>query len=208
MRAPLRSLLISVGSGLQTTRNMKGNIRQQLQRRWNLPLSSKPTGIDLLIIFTVIGGVFDFLGAVLLLVVTSLSISWLGKLLAPRVVTVIFSVLAIISCLLLFSGITSLFLAYGLRNGRGWAWKWAVTSASIGLAASTILLGVGVGVVGLAANGLAIYYLTRPEIKAFFGKAAPMSSSRKPSMPETFCVHCGNRLSGKDKYCPSCGSKQ
>jgi len=171
-------------------------------------LSSKPTGIDLLVIFTVIGGVFDFLGAVLLLVVTSLSISWLGKLLAPRVVTVISSVLAIISCLLLFSGIISLFLAYGLRNGRGWAWKWALTSAFIGLAASTILLGVGVGVVGVASNGLAIYYLTRPEIKAFFGKTTPMSSSSDPSMPETLCVHCGNRLSGKDTYCPSCGSRQ
>ena len=84
-------------------------------------------------------------------------------------------------------------------------------NAIIGLAASIIALGVGIGIVGVASNALTIYYLTRIEVKAFFGKAPHpelKSFPRPPSTVERFCAHCGNRLSGKETYCPSCGSKR
>lgn len=172
---------------------------------WLSSENSRPRGVDLLVLFAVLGGIFDILGAILLFVVASVSLSWLGKLIAPKVIPVIFSILSVISCLLLFCGATSLFLAYGLWRGRGWAWNWALTSALIGLAASTILLGIGVGLVGVACNGLAVYYLTRMEVRFFFGKA-PRARSFS-SLSQRFCVHCGNRLDRKEVYCPTCGSK-
>ena len=133
---------------------------------------SKPTGVDLLTIFAVMDGIIDILGAVLL-IATSLSASWLGMFISPGIVRFISLILLAISFVLLFLGVTSLVLAYGLWNGRGWAWKWALASAIMGLAWSTITLGLGIGIVGVATNALTIYYLTRTEIKGFFRKNHP-----------------------------------
>jgi hypothetical protein len=119
-------------------------------------------------------------------------------------------ILSALSFLFLVYGATSFFLAYGLWKGRGWAWNWTLTSAIIGLAASIIALGVGIGMIGVASNALTIYYLTRTEVKTFFGKGPLRESnsfSRQPSM-ERFCVHCGNRLDEKEAYRPSCGFKR
>ena len=173
--------------------------------------NSKPTGVDLLVILAMIGGIIDILGAALFLVVTSVSLSWLGILVGPRIVQPVFLILSALSFLFLFCGVTSFFLAYGLWKGRGWAWAWALTSAIIGLAASIMALGVGIGLIGVASNALIIYYLTRTEVKVFFGKAPlpeSKSFSRLPSTVEMFCVHCGNQLNEKEAYCPSCGSKR
>ena len=48
--------------------------------------NSKPAGVDFLIILAVVGGIFDILGAVLLLAVTSVSLSWLGILVGLGIV--------------------------------------------------------------------------------------------------------------------------
>jgi uncharacterized OB-fold protein len=64
--------------------------------------------------------------------------------------------------------------------------------------------------IGVASNALTVYYLTRTEVKAFFGKAPLLELkgfSRRFSMVGRFCVDCGNRLNGKEAYCPNCGSK-
>jgi hypothetical protein len=159
----------------------------------------------------VIGGFVDILGAAVIVVVTSVALSWVGVLVGPGIVRLVFLILSALSFLLLFYGVTSFFLAYGLWKGRGWAWTWALTSAIIGLTASIIALGAGIGMIGVASNALTIYYLTRTEVKAFFGKVfLPESKSflSLPSVVERFCVYCGNRLSGKEAYCPSCGSKR
>jgi hypothetical protein len=158
-----------------------------------------------------VGGIIDIIGAALLLVITSVSLSWLGALVGPGIVRLVFLILSALSFLLLFYGGTSFFLAYGLWKGRGWAWNWAVTSAIIGLTGSIIALGIGIGIMGVATNALTIFYLTRTEVKAFFGKASLpelKSFSMLPSMVERFCVHCGNRLNGEEAYCSSCGFKR
>lgn len=173
--------------------------------------NSKPTGVDLLIILSVIGGFVDIIGAAVSLVATSVASSWLGIYVGPGIVRLVFLILSALSLLLLFYGGTSFFLAYGLWKGRGWAWTWARTSAIIGLAASLIAMGAGIGMIGVASNALIIYYLTRTEVKAFFGKASLTelkSFSNLPSVVEKFCVYCGNRLNRKEAYCPSCGSKR
>ena len=161
--------------------------------------------MDLLVILAVVSGVIDILGAVLFVVVTSVSLSWLGIFVGPGIVRLVFLILSALSFLFLVYGMTSFFLAYGLWKGRGWAYRWALTSAIIGVAASIITLGVGIGMAGIASNALSLYYLTRTEVKAFFGKIP--ESTRLPSMVERSCLHCGSRLDGGETYCPSCGSK-
>lgn len=162
--------------------------------------NSKPAGVELLVILAVIDGILDVLGGALLLVVTSVSLSWLGILIGSGFARLVLLILTAISLLLLFFGASSLLLAYGLWKGRGWAWRLALTSAIVGLALSIVALAVGVGMVGVASNGISIYYLTRSDIKAYFGKAPPT--------PDGFCVHCGNQLKRGEAYCSKCGSKR
>ena len=170
---------------------------------------SKPTGVDLLIGLAIIGGIIDFLAAAVFLVVRAVSLSWLENLVGSGIVRIVFWILSALSFLFLVYGVISIFLAYGLWKGRGWAWTWTLTSAIIGLATSIIALGVGIGMIGVASNALTIYYLTRTEVKAFFGKAPLRESKSFSNLPtlERFCVNCGNRLNEKEAYCPSCGSK-
>ena len=168
---------------------------------------SKPTGVDLLVILAVISGIGDVLGAAVFLVLTLVASSWLGVLVGPGIVRIVLLVFSALSILLLFCGTASFFLAYGLWKGRGWAWSWALSSAIIGLAVSIIALIAGIGVIGVASNALILYYLTKTEVKVFFGKA-PASELKNSGMVEGFCVNCGDRLNGKETYCPNCGSKR
>jgi hypothetical protein len=174
--------------------------------------NSRPTGVSLIVILCLIYGVAELLVAVIFIVVARVSISWLGIIFGVGVRRLVFLVLSGISIGFLFYGVTWFFLAYGLWNGHGWAWTWALSSSVVGLFASIIAFGFGIGIVGLASNAISIYYLTRTDVKVFFGKVAltkltSIPSSSPSSIVERFCVHCGGRLSGNEVYCPSCGSK-
>ena len=134
--------------------------------------NSKPAGVDVLTILAVISGIVDILGATVFLLITSVSLSWLGSLVGPGIVRLVFFILSALSILLLFYGVISFFLAYGLWKGRGWAWTWTLTSAITGLAASAVALAVGIGIVGVASNAL-----TPPAAASLL----PYSSHRSPA---------------------------
>jgi hypothetical protein len=86
------------------------------------------------------------------------------------------SVTAIISgTILLALGIAALFIAYGLFKARGWAWTAAVVLSIIVIIMSVVSIVTGnIGsIISLAINGVILYYLYRPHVKAYFGKAVP-----------------------------------
>ena len=57
-------------------------------------------------------------------------------------------------------GLVELFLAWGLYTGRGWARIVALVFAVIGL------IGIPIGTI---ISIIILYYLTRPNVKAYFG---------------------------------------
>ena len=58
-------------------------------------------------------------------------------------------------------------------EGRGWAWSIALILSYIGIviAIISILSGNLVSVINLAINIAIVYFLYRPQVKAFFGKS-------------------------------------
>ncbi len=69
-------------------------------------------------------------------------------------------------------GLASFVIGYGLWKGKGWAWRIALILSVI-----AIILGIGsiaVGDIGalvyMLINAIVIYYLYRPNVKAYFGK--------------------------------------
>lgn len=77
-------------------------------------------------------------------------------------------------------GLLYLLIAWGLWTGKGWAWLVMMIFAILGLIGSIIGLIAFVGVIPLIINIIILYYLTRPHVKAFFGKGPPPEAPPPP----------------------------
>ena len=70
-------------------------------------------------------------------------------------------------------GMASFVVAYGLWTGKEWAWLVALILSGLGVLLSLVSIATGLGVgsiVSLVIDGIIIYYLTRPHVRACFGK--------------------------------------
>jgi uncharacterized membrane protein (DUF2068 family) len=69
-------------------------------------------------------------------------------------------------------GIGYLFVSWGLLKGRGWAWTVTLILSFIGIVFSIISLAGGnfFSIINLIINVAIVYYLYKPQSKAFFGK--------------------------------------
>lgn len=76
----------------------------------------------------------------------------------------------IIGGILVLIGIVDLIIAYGLFKGSGWAWMLCLIFAVISIVFG--ILTFPVGIITIIFNALIIYYLTRLNVKEFFGKTA------------------------------------
>jgi hypothetical protein len=68
----------------------------------------------------------------------------------------------------LILGALGLLIAYGLFKGHPWARNLALILSFLG-----IIINIGslpISIISIAIDLLIIYYLTRPQVKAFFGK--------------------------------------
>jgi hypothetical protein len=114
---------------------------------------SRPLGVTIIAILAVIGGI--------------------GSVLSGFAIMAIIPLLGIIfGGLLIIIGLAYFVVAYGLWKGLNWAWNITLIVSVIG-----IIVGLGSIVVGnigalfhLIVNVIVIYYLYRPNVKAYFGK--------------------------------------
>lgn len=79
-------------------------------------------------------------------------------------------------------GIIYLLVAWGLWTGQGWAWTVTLIFTILSLIGSIFALIAFVGIVPLIINIIILYYLTRPHVKAFFGKG-PAPTPPPPPPP-------------------------
>ena len=71
--------------------------------------------------------------------------------------------------------IVSFIVAYGLLKGRGWAWTVTLILSIISIVWNAITIATAAnlgGIVSIIISAVIIYYLYRPHVKAYFGKAA------------------------------------
>jgi hypothetical protein len=97
-----------------------------------------------------------------------------------------------IGSIVLAVGIGYLVVSYGLLKGRRWAWIITVILTIIAIAVQIVsgitasmfnesfiddtnsfVTGIIAQIVGIAINGAILYYLYRPNVKAFFGRSLP-----------------------------------
>jgi hypothetical protein len=117
---------------------------------------SRPTGITILFALHVIVGI------------VWLSFGALIGALSPMLMFIPFlNVIGpAISAISLAIGIAFLGLSWGLWKAKPWAW-----SVSMGLNIISLILSiVSFNIIDLILHGVILYYLTRPHVKAYFGK--------------------------------------
>ena len=119
---------------------------------------ARPLGVTIFAIIAFIGGIFGLLGGAMVLSGTTPEPLWLGY------IVIIFAILG-------------LALGFGFFRGMGWAWM-----AGLGIYILSLPLGLyeislgGAGLIGgiirVVVGLIVIYYLMRPQVKAFFGRSA------------------------------------
>jgi uncharacterized membrane protein (DUF2068 family) len=80
-------------------------------------------------------------------------------------------------------GFASLVVAYGLFKGKRWSWFVAVVLSIIGVVVNVIsLITANMGaitgaLVGIAINAIVLYYLSRRNVRQYFGKVTTAKQS-------------------------------
>lgn len=169
---------------------------------------TRPLGVTLLAVLHILQAVVFFLGGIVLVVLGA----FIGRGLfgLPRFLN---GVVSLIGVVVVVIGLVSLVLAWGLWTGKGWAWILSLVVAALGLIISLISLARGrVGaIVVLALDAIIIYYLFRPNVRAFFGEqktppeSIPATGTTIPATATRFCSNCGAPAQASEEFCSHCG---
>ena len=153
----------------------------------------RPTGVTILGILAVLSGIVGIaFGAVLLaasLAVGTITQSLNNYLtsqgysnLSPYVTTsTVATVLGILGAFSLLVGIFWLVEGLGAMVGKGWAWTLGIIVFVLSIISNLIQVVFGnySSAIGIIVDLGIIYYITRPHVKAFFGKGTPPATPAK-----------------------------
>jgi hypothetical protein len=162
---------------------------------------ARPTGVTIIAILNIIGGAIMLFGAITLIAIgailptlppTTFNQSGLqGNLTAGQVPVPPPGVPPMVSqsllggigiafgIVLLALAIVSFVVAYGLLKGLGWAWTVTIILSIISIVFNAISIAAGniSAIISIIISGIIIYYLYRPHVKAYFGKAVRTDAS-------------------------------
>jgi uncharacterized membrane protein HdeD (DUF308 family) len=110
--------------------------------------------------------------------------STLGSVTIPDTLLVRMSIVTGVAILTL--GIAYFVMAYGLLKGKGWAWTVTVILCCIGIALGLVSVVNGHldGIFNILINAFIFYYIYRPYVKSFFGKARTTTAADTASLTE------------------------
>jgi hypothetical protein len=128
---------------------------------------SRPMGVTILAVLEALGGLLWLLAGTGMMMLGALMPMFGAGL--PMFVG---AMAGLMSLVFLIFGILAFVLAYGLFTGKSWAWLWSLVFAVFGiiLALFEAMGSLGSGILPIIIYLIIIYYITRPHVKAFFGK--------------------------------------
>lgn len=140
--------------------------------------AKRPTGVTIIAILNIISGIIMLIGGIALVAIGSVLPGALEEEMSgvPAEMFGVFGVAmgGIILALAIFSFV----VAYGLWSGKGWAWTLTVVLSVISIALNAISIAGGNfgGIISIIISAVILYYLYRPHVKAYFGKAKPVQA--------------------------------
>jgi len=157
----------------------------------------RPTGVTILAVLSIIAAIAFLLGGAVLIglglvigtyaasqVTSSLATAGFSGLASLGAGTIA-AIITAIGAIALILGILYLAVGVGFLGGKGWAWTLGIIVSIIGIVLDVVQIGFGAysNVLGLIIGIIIVYYLTRPDVKAFFGKGSPMMHPSTPVKP-------------------------
>jgi hypothetical protein len=189
------------------------------------PKPKRPTGVTVLAILEILGGLAGLGGGAVLIGVAALVSSSNFATLYPQLSGIgsVSTLLYALGALALIFGILGLVLGVGFLGGKSWAWTLGIVVGVLNIIVSLVETGIGFysDIIGIIFPIIIIYYLMRPHVKFFFGKGPAMAGGMQPppmmssSMPMgsapmgsmgMTCKNCGASIPAGATRCPSCGA--
>mgnify|MGYP001060485344 CR=1 FL=1 len=147
--------------------------------------TERPFGVTILAILEILSALFLLGAGALMLVAAGFIGGVVGEIPEapeiPGLAGLVTGVLIAIGIVMVILGLIAFFIAYGLWTGKGWAWTLCLIFSIIGLIIS--ILSLPAGIISLIIDILILYYLTRPHVKAFFGKGPSPEAPPPPPPP-------------------------
>jgi hypothetical protein len=148
-----------------------------------MPKPSRPTGVTILAILDLVGGVIAFLIGLFVVALGG------SGLLAQFGYGFVSAFVVAAGVVIIIIGFLGVLLGWGMWAGKEWAWLLAVILYALGALSSLASLATGSfsSIVGLVIYALLLWYLWRPHVKAYFGKGMGMQSTpmAQPVPPPT-----------------------
>ncbi|HZY94299.1 MAG TPA: zinc ribbon domain-containing protein [Candidatus Bathyarchaeia archaeon] len=156
---------------------------------------SRPFGVTLIAILAILIGIVGVLGSLAIFALSAVvaSTGTLGSALG--------GIGVIIGGVVLFFSLIWLVVGWGFASGKGWAWivGMIVTVLSFIFAIGSFMVSPGGGILGVLVWGVMLYYLTRPGVKAFFGKGGAL---QMPPPTSAYPMGSGYRSLPLESYAP------
>jgi uncharacterized membrane protein (DUF2068 family) len=151
---------------------------------------NRPTGVTIIGILTIIGGVLMLVSGITLAAIAAVfplltstgdQTTMLQSQIPSSIPLEYLGIASLaVGTILIIIGIVSLIVAYGLFKAKKWAW-----TANVGLSIISIAMGIvsiatgSVGsIVGIAISGVILYYLYRPHVREYFGKKTQTEAAK------------------------------
>ncbi|HEX6067492.1 MAG TPA: hypothetical protein VFZ05_01715 [Nitrososphaera sp.] len=137
---------------------------------------SRPTGVTIIAILNIIGGIIMLIAGVALIAIGSLLPDVFEEGMSAELEGVPLGAAGAVGIALggviIALGIFSFIVAYGLWKGLGWAWTLTIVLSVISIALNAVSLASGNfgGIINVIISVVVLYYLYRPHVKAYFGK--------------------------------------
>lgn len=135
----------------------------------------RPTGITILAVLQIIGGVLSLLAGISSLLFGGLMVSGaVDNTSGAAAAAEVGPLMVAGGGLAIISGLLGLIAGYGLFTLKGWGWTLAMLFAVLNILHNLLRMfgeaGVPSAIVGIVISGLVLYYLFRPSVKRAFGK--------------------------------------
>ena len=166
---------------------------------WNRQQKHRPLGITIIAILTIIDGMAFLASGIAAVTIAPFlfgvdinnsnnnvppvtGTSTLGSVTIPDTLLVRMSVVTGVAILTL--GIAYFVMTYGLLKGKGWAWTVTVVLCCIGIALGLVSVVNRHldGIFNILINAFIFYYIYRPYVKSFFGKATTTTAADTASL--------------------------
>jgi hypothetical protein len=154
--------------------------------------SPRPTSVTTLVVLTIILAVLSILTGLAGVVIGALAVDYIS--------TLADSILLDLGAVIVGFGILEIVYAVGFIDGKGWSWTLGMIIAIVSLVSSLGLIGLSaiagpfdsialfevilidfIAIIPIVTSAVTVGILTRPRVKAFFGKGpAAMGSFAKP----------------------------